>query len=92
MAEYVDVNEVVVIVEVTVTVAGTPAMTFVIWYFISRVRRLSYDEEYTVCCARVVVMTLVVVGVEMLRHEQAEANDGPMNFVKHVGVPIGGGV
>ena len=48
--------------------------------------------ELTVCCARVVVTMLVVVGVEMLRHEQAEVNEGPTNLVKQVGVPIGGGV
>ena len=35
---------------------------------------------------------LVVVGVEMLRQEHADVKDGPTNCVKHVGVPIGGGV
>jgi hypothetical protein len=53
----------------------------------------SYEETGpTVCCARAVETTLVVVGVGMLRHEQAEVNEGPTNLVKHVGVPIGGGV
>ena len=86
-------NEVDVIVDATVTVAGTFAMTFVIWSTVSCIHRHAYDEEeHAVCCARVVVTMLVVVGVEMLRHEQAEVKDGPMNCVKHVGVPTGGGV
>jgi hypothetical protein len=87
------VNEVDVTVDVTVEVAGVPAMTLVIWSIISCIHGHSYaEEEHAVCGARVVVTMLVVVGVEMLRQEQGEVKDGPINCVKHVGVPIGGGV
>jgi hypothetical protein len=86
------VKEVVVITDVTVTSTGTAGMTLVIY---AGVRTLSIHllmNLLTVCATRVDVDKLTVVGVGMLRQEHAEVRDGPMNFVKQVGVPIGTGV